>query len=215
MKKKLTKYIKEIEKGLKEFDLSLAIEQIKKAIDSLEDEKEVSLSVNNFTIPDKVKNVQNMYILYSDGACRGNPGPGSYGCLIQNSIGEILFDHADVFELTTNNQMEMSGIINGLKILGKKLNEKGLSISQIQVLVITDSKYVIDGITKWVPGWKANGWKKANKKPPENIELWKTLDLLKEKIGKIEFEWVKGHAGHPQNEYCDSLANKALDNAGY
>ena len=155
-----------------------------------------------------------MITIYTDGACSGNPGIGGWGVVIlENNKDDIFLNGGNNY--TTNNKMELLGVINGLKILGQKLNEQGMSIASIKVLVVTDSKYVIDGITKWVPGWKARGWKKADKKTPENVELWKQLDLLKDRVGELDFEWVKGHSGHPQNEHCDQMANIALDNEGF
>lgn len=215
MKKKLYRYLSELESSLGEPRLEDAFSQIEEAISMLDDEVSTQNSGNQFEIPDKMQNVENGYVLYSDGACRGNPGPGAYGCIVQDSSAHIVFEHAEVFADTTNNRMEMLGVISGLKILGQSLNDQGKSISDINILVVTDSKYVVDGITKWIEGWKRRGWKKADKKPPENVELWKQLDLLKERIGIINFDWVKGHSGHPQNEHCDQLANEALDNDGY
>lgn len=217
MKKKLLKSLNEIEKNLNNDSLSVAFSQIRAEIENLADtsSKSPQLSKEEFIIPSAVKGVENQFIIYSDGACRGNPGPGSYGVIVQDSNEEILFEASEVFEETTNNRMEMLGVINGFKLLGQSINEKGLSITQIKVLVVTDSKYVIDGVTKWMEGWKKAGWKRSNKKPPENVDLWQTMDKYKEKIGSLDFEWVKGHAGHPQNEYCDQLANKALDNEGF
>jgi ribonuclease HI len=215
MKKKLFRYLTEIDKALGDTSPRDAISQIEAAISNLIDKEVISNGNNDFVIPKEMQNVENGYVLYSDGACRGNPGPGSYGCFVQDTNGHIVFEHAEVFEHTTNNRMELLGVINGLKVLGQNLNDKGTSISDIKVLAVTDSKYVVDGITKWVDGWKKRGWKKADKKPPENVELWKQLDLLKEKVGTINFAWVKGHSGHAQNEHCDQLANAALDNDGY
>ena len=215
MKKKLYRYLAEINLALGDTSPKDAISQLEAAISSIEEKVINEMSSNKFEIPKEMQNMDNGFVLYSDGACRGNPGPGSYGCFVQDTLGNIVFEHAEVFEHTTNNRMELLGIISGLKVLGQNLNEKGMSIADINVLAVTDSKYVVDGITKWVDGWKKRGWKKADKKPPENVELWKQLDLLKDKVGIINFAWVKGHSGHPQNEHCDQLANAALDNDGY
>ena len=83
------------------------------------------------------------------------------------------------------------------------------------VFLYSDSKYVVDGIQKWVPGWKRRGWKKADNKAPENLDLWQELDVLVSKFDELQFKWVKGHSGHPQNEFCDQLANKSLDESGF
>jgi len=216
MKKKLLKSLKDIEKHLKAEHLASAFSQIRSEIENLSEIIKVDkIGTDDFQIPENVKGIDHQYIIYSDGACRGNPGPGSYGLIVQDSDENILFESSEVFAETTNNRMEMLGVINGFKLLGQKMNKEGFSITKIKVLVVTDSKYVIDGVTKWMEGWKKAGWKRSNKKPPENVDLWKTMDLYKEKIGHLDFEWVKGHAGHPQNEYCDQLANKALDHEGY
>ncbi len=214
MKKKLYNSLKKIEKTLSNESLSDAFSQIYESIDSLE-EPSVSQS-GDFELPASVKGKTGSYVIFSDGACRGNPGPGAYGCFAQNWLGEIVFEQAEVFKNTTNNRMELLGVIEGLKALGAFLNAKNESIASVDILVVTDSKYVVDGISKWMDGWKSRGWKKADKKVPENVEMWQTLDVLKQKIGdNLVLEWVKGHAGHPQNEHCDQMANLALDNEGF
>ena len=154
-------------------------------------------------------------VLYSDGACRGNPGPGGWGVLAQNSKGDVLFESCGFERDTTNNRMELSGAIESIKKLKTFYDEEnqGDNLEDLRILLFSDSKYVVDGIQKWVPGWKKRGWKKADKKPPENLDLWQNLDELYEKFSDIEFRWVKGHSGHPQNERCDELANLAIDDS--
>lgn len=154
------------------------------------------------------------FAVYSDGACRGNPGPGAWGMVAQDHKGEVLFYDSAVDEETTNNRMELRGAIEGLSSLLEYFEKNNLP-SNTEVRLVSDSKYVLDGITKWVPGWKSRGWKKADKKAPENVELWKELDEVVASFSNIDFEWVRGHQGHPQNEYCDQLANEALDNEGF
>ena len=137
--------------------------------------------------------------MYTDGACRGNPGIGGWGVFILKED-----DHIDLngFDLkTTNNKMELTAVIEGLKSLPLKT----------KVTVITDSKYVKDGISNWILNWKKNGWKTAAKKPVKNKELWEQLDNLVEKHS-VYWEWVKGHSGNPGNERADQLANKEIDN---
>jgi len=151
------------------------------------------------------------FYCFSDGACRGNPGPGSWGALIQDVNGEVIFEGTGVDVPTTNNKMELTGAMETLKYL---LDEYPIA-AQKPVLLVSDSKYVLDGIQKWVPGWKARGWKKADKKTPENLELWVEFDELVCKFFDLRYKWVKGHSGYPQNEKCDLLANEALDNAGF
>ncbi len=216
MKEKLLKNLKKIEKTLSNTDLNDAFSQIKSALDLLPEDEVNNNSLGEFVIPSSISSNPGSYVIYSDGACRGNPGPGAYGCIAQDSEAKVVFEKAAVSEQTTNNRMELLGVIEGITTLGKLLNEKGQSISDVDILVVTDSKYVVDGITKWMDGWKSRGWRKADKKAPENVEMWQKLDLIKQKIGKrLSVDWVKGHAGHPQNEFCDQLANKALDNEGF
>ena len=137
-------------------------------------------------------------IIYTDGACRGNPGPGGWGALIQYEGTE-----KEVYvglEETTNNQMELSAAIQGLKALNESCH----------VDLFTDSKYVMDGITNWIHNWKKNNWKTAAKKEVKNKELWQQLDQLMEHH-EVQLHWVKGHSGDAGNEIADLLANKGID----
>ena len=132
--------------------------------------------------------------IFTDGACSGNPGPGGWGTILRcNGIEKELSGGE---KETTNNRMELLAVINGLEALKRKCKVK----------IYSDSSYVVNGITKgWAEGWRANGWRKADKKPALNPDLWeRLLDLLAHH--EYEFEWVKGHAGHPENERCDKLA---------
>ena len=137
--------------------------------------------------------------IYTDGACRGNPGIGGWGAIIQfqNNSKELFGGRAE----TTNNQMEMQAVIEGLKALKEPC----------RIILYTDSKYVMDGITTRIHGWKKNNWKTASKKPVKNMELWQELDQLVNQH-EITWKWVKGHAGIPGNERADELANKGIDN---
>ncbi|MBC7428698.1 MAG: ribonuclease HI [Bacteriovorax sp.] len=155
------------------------------------------------------------YAIFADGACRGNPGPGAWGVMIQDAKGDVILKASGVDVPTTNNKMELEGVIRGLNGLIEKWIEEGTSDSISPVFVYSDSKYVTEGISSWVTGWKNRGWKKADGKEPENILLWKELDRLKSRFENINFLWVKGHAGHPQNEMCDRMCNLALDEAGF
>ncbi len=137
--------------------------------------------------------------LYTDGACSGNPGPGGWACLLkyQDKTKEISGGASQ----TTNNQMELTAVIEGLSLLKKPC----------EVELFTDSKYVLEGATKWLEGWIQKGWKKADKKPVLNRELWETLiPLLKKHT--LNWHWVKGHAGHPENERVDTMACLQRDN---
>lgn len=169
----------------------------------------------SYSLPVEMSGLTKGYAVFSDGACRGNPGPGSWAVVIQNHLGEFILKSSGVDIPTTNNKMELEGAIRGLRGLVDKFVEDGFSQSNEPVFVYSDSKYVIEGIEKWVPGWKNRGWKKADGKTPENLELWKEFDALKNNFEKISFHWVKGHDGHPQNELCDQMANTALDEAGF
>lgn len=150
------------------------------------------------------------FSVFSDGACRGNPGVGSYGIVAQSPQGDVIFTGSEYFELTTNNRMELLGAIKGLEQLLRHLAELRMP-QNTAVILYTDSRYVVDGLEKWLPNWKARGWKKADNKEPENIDLWKNFDFITAKFKNLKIRWVKGHSGHPQNELCDQLANEELD----
>ena len=138
-------------------------------------------------------------IIYTDGACRGNPGLGGWGVLMQyhNENKELYGGEKS----TTNNKMELSAVIQGLGALKEPC----------QVKLFTDSKYVMDGITSWIENWKKNNWKNASKKDVKNKDLWIELDKLTTKHD-VKWNWVKGHSGHEKNEIADALANKGIDN---
>ncbi|WP_267382486.1 MULTISPECIES: ribonuclease HI [unclassified Sphingomonas] len=132
----------------------------------------------------------------TDGACKGNPGPGGWGALIR--AGETEKELSGGEALTTNNRMELTAAIEALKALKRPC----------AVTLSTDSRYVMDGLTKWIKGWQKNGWKTADRKPVKNAELWQAL-LAAAAPHRIDWQWVKGHAGHPDNERCDKLASDA------
>ena len=137
-------------------------------------------------------------IIYTDGACRGNPGPGGWGAFIRfDSVEKEIFGGQ---ANTTNNQMELSAAIEGLSILTEPCN----------VELFTDSKYVMDGITQWIQNWKKNNWRTAAKKDVKNKELWQKLDQLIAQH-QVQWHWVKGHSGDAGNEAADLLANKGID----
>lgn len=182
-----------------------------------EDKKAVTtdFSIVNFPLPEEMRELSQGFAIFADGACRGNPGPGAWATIIQDAKSEVILKSSGVDVPTTNNKMELEGVIRGLKGLIEKWIEDGISDHESPVFVYSDSKYVVEGIEKWVSGWKLRGWKKADNKEPENLLLWKELDQLKSSFNRISFLWVKGHAGHPQNEMCDRMANLALDEAGF
>ena len=147
---------------------------------------------------------ENEIYIFTDGACRGNPGPGGWGVLIRynNSEHELYGAEAD----TTNNRMELFAAITGLETL---TNLSDL-VSPYTVILTTDSKYLKDGITLWLPNWKLRGWKTAARKPVKNADLWQRLDAVVSNH-KINWEWVKGHSGHRENDIVDELANRGID----
>lgn len=136
--------------------------------------------------------------IFTDGACRGNPGPGGWGVLLRYNGREKELYGAE--PQTTNNRMELMAAIMGLENLSRSCD----------VVLITDSNYVKQGITEWIEHWKRRNWRTAAKKPVLNVELWQRLDRAAQRH-KVEWRWVKGHSGHPENERADRLANKAID----
>jgi len=137
--------------------------------------------------------------IFTDGACSGNPGIGGWGAILR--YGKTEKELSGGLELTTNNQMELTAAIEALKTLKEPC----------EVKLYTDSTYVKKGMSEWIEGWVAKGWKGADKKPIKNLELWQELYEISKKH-KIEWIWVKGHAGHPENERCDELARKFQEN---
>ena len=136
--------------------------------------------------------------IFTDGACRGNPGPGGWAALLRHNEEEKMISGA--VEQSTNNRMELTAAIEGLEQLK----------SSMEVVLTTDSQYVKDGITKWIQGWKKKGWITSQRKPVKNVDLWKRLD---EAVAthRVEWRWVKGHSGHRENEMVDQAANIAID----
>jgi len=136
--------------------------------------------------------------IFTDGACRGNPGPGGWGAILRygDTSRELYGAEAD----TTNNRMELAAAINALAVLKRDCS----------VRLTTDSVYVKDGITRWIHGWKKNGWRTSARQPVKNVDLWQALD---EQVAKhdVQWAWVKGHSGHAENERADQLANIAID----
>ncbi len=139
-----------------------------------------------------------LVMLYTDGACKGNPGPGGWGALLEyRGVEKELWGGEP---RTTNNRMELQAVIEGLKALKKPS----------RVRIVTDSQYVKNGMQQWIHNWKRNGWRTAAKKPVKNAELWQELDRLVN-LHQVEWEWVRGHSGHPENERVDQLANRGIE----
>ncbi|MEJ7934043.1 ribonuclease HI [Sphingobium sp. AN558] len=136
--------------------------------------------------------------IFTDGACKGNPGPGGWGAIIRSGSNEKEISGGEA--QTTNNRMEMMAAVEALNALTRPC----------AVTLFTDSKYVMDGITKWIFGWQKNGWKTADRKPVKNAELWQAL-IAATARHQVSWKWVKGHAGHPENERADQLACAAAE----
>lgn len=141
-------------------------------------------------------------ILFTDGACSGNPGPGGWAFILRHPASGKEIERSGGEARTTNNRMELRAVIEGLTALTRP--------SKVEVW--SDSKYVLNGLREWMDSWKARGWRTADKKPVKNKELWEELDHLKSKHD-MTFHWIEGHAGHPENERCDQLAVAARDAA--
>ncbi|MBC7144474.1 MAG: ribonuclease HI [Thioclava marina] len=140
---------------------------------------------------------------WTDGACSGNPGPGGWGVLMRAMEGDTIVKERELKggeAETTNNRMELLAAINALEAL-----TRGTAIT-----ITTDSAYVKNGVTGWIHGWKRNGWKTSNKKPVKNVDLWQRLDEAQRRH-KVTWEWIKGHAGHPENERADELARAGME----
>ncbi len=138
--------------------------------------------------------------LFTDGACSGNPGPGGWAFILKHPATGKLLKQAGGEPGTTNNKMELLAVIKGLSALSRPSN----------VELFSDSQYVLKGLSEWIDSWKKRGWKTASKEPVKNQDLWQTLDELRAKH-HLKFHWVRGHAGHPENEECDRMAVEAIE----
>lgn len=219
-RKNLLNDIKKIKKSLQKDDISLTIiDELKRRVEELDDSffpeskktKKEDLR-GTFELDFKFKEERIDFALFSDGGCRGNPGPGAHASMGQDKKGEILFEMTGVEMLTTNNQMELMGAITALKSLREYAPKfmRGESF-QGSVWLYTDSKYVVEGVESWMAGWKKKNWKKSDGSPVMNLDYWLEMDSLVNKFESLKFIWVKGHSGHPQNEHCDQMLNQALD----
>ena len=144
----------------------------------------------------------NQVVIHTDGACSGNPGPGGWGVLMHATDGDTVLKARELSggeAATTNNRMELMAAISALEALTRPS----------AITIVTDSAYVKNGVTGWIHGWKRNGWKTAAKKPVKNVELWQRLDAAQQRHS-VTWEWVKGHAGHPENERADELARAGM-----
>ena len=136
-------------------------------------------------------------VITTDGACKGNPGPGGWAAILQWNGTEKTLSGAEMG--TTNNRMEMTAALRALEAMKKPAD----------ITLVTDSRYLLEGMTQWIHGWKRNGWRTADKKPVKNVELWQRLDAARSSH-QVEWHWVKGHSGHPENERADQLARDEI-----
>jgi ribonuclease HI len=197
--------------GDKEVDQSLKL--LEEKVLEIEFNEEI-LPGGDLPLPQEFSHEEADFALFSDGACRGNPGPGAWAAIGQDERGDVLFETQGVEVTTTNNKMELEAAIKALHEIKNYILENGDSIES-KILLFSDSKYVVDGASSWMANWKRRGWKKGDNKEPENLELWKRMDAILVEFPNMKFLWVKGHAGHPQNERCDRLANEILDDSGF
>ncbi len=214
MKKKHIRALAGIESWLRKQHLidEMVLDSIKTIRATLESVPDSEKSQTDaLPAPSEISTEPETIALYSDGGCRGNPGPGSFAYIIQKHDGEIIAEGVEFEGHTTNNKMELSGPLKGLHELKRVLPTIGKDPLLTKIKVITDSKYVVEGMKSWVHGWKARGWKKADNKIPENLELWQELEAVRSSFMQVEWMWVRGHEGHPQNEYCDRKANEIMD----
>jgi ribonuclease HI len=137
--------------------------------------------------------------LFTDGACSGNPGPGGWAFILRHPATGKSIERSGSQPDTTNNRMELTAVIEGLRVL----------LKPSRVDLTSDSQYVLNGLKEWIDGWKRRGWKTADKKPVKNQDLWETLDELRSRH-EIRFHWIRGHSEHPENERCDQLAVAAI-----
>ena len=151
--------------------------------------------------PPLAQSVRPAVEIFTDGACSGNPGPGGWAAVLRYGTSEKELSGSEM--ATTNNRMELLAAIAGLEALKRPC----------RVALYTDSRYMHDGVTRWLPAWKARGWRTADKKPVKNIDLWQRLEQAAAPH-QIEWHWVRGHAGHPENERADALARAAIATAG-
>ncbi len=197
-----------------DIELSRSFDLISSSIKKLKDvepQKDDQIkSIGTLPIPSELKK-HGGFAIFSDGACRGNPGAGSWAALCQTVDGATLYERSGVEFHTTNNKMELEGAIQGLETLHDYFEDNKIKNSDNRVFLFSDSKYVVNGMNSWMAGWKSKGWKKADRKKPENLEYWQRLDEMKSKFSNLTVGWVAGHSGHAQNDRCDELANLALD----
>ncbi len=158
----------------------------------------LSIGSHGSSLVSSVNNSRKQVELFTDGACLGNPGPGGYGAILR--YGRHEKELSGGYQLTTNNRMEMLAAITGLELLREPC----------AVTLYTDSKYLLQGITEWLPGWVRKNWRTADGKPVKNVDLWQRLQQAVAPHA-IDWRWVKGHSGHPENERCDVLARSAAE----
>jgi ribonuclease HI len=216
-KKKYLHWIQKLSEVFSEQKKILSqLAKIKVAIEELdipenESPAEKSIKESDLSLPADFNKEEFQIALFTDGACRGNPGPGSWAAMGQDNQGQIILKATGIQMKTTNNIMELLAVKEGLVAL----LDQDYEAKNTAVKVYSDSRYVVDGMTTWIHSWKNRGWKKADNKGPENLIYWQELDATTSLFQKVNFQWVRGHDGHAQNEFVDQLANQALNEAGF
>ncbi|MBP5296004.1 MAG: ribonuclease HI [Bacteriovoracaceae bacterium] len=206
MKKKLyEQYIQQLRQALPGEKEQNALQVIEDAVQALPED---DVKQPHFTQDHGLADHPQALALYTDGACRHNPGPGAWAMLLMDANNKIVTEASGSEFSTTNNRMELQAVIEGLKAAQQYFTEQKNNTPE--VFLFSDSQIVVNGLQSWLAGWKMRNWRKADGSPVENVTYWQELDLLAGQI-KLHPTWVRGHNGHPQNEYCDQLANRALD----
>jgi len=208
MKKKVClKYIQQLRTQFCGDEEQKALDILTKAAAALPDDERPSLAQGKVEF-DGEKFPQALAV-YTDGACRKNPGPGAWAVVVQDAQSKVVAQSAGSDYQTTNNRMELQAVIEGLKIAINYFQEQAIAAPGT-VFLYSDSQLVVKGITEWMAKWKMKNWCKSGQVPVENVSYWQEIDALKSQV-QLTATWVHGHNGHLQNEFCDRLANEALD----
>jgi ribonuclease HI len=219
--KKMKNWLVQIEKYASERsllteELASTLQKLQTLMENWPTEPQASMGIeekiSQLTPPRELEGTHTGLGLYADGACRGNPGKGSWAYVLQDQTGKVISYKSGRKDDTTNNQMELQAAIESLKAsLDYLMHSKLPAEKWDKIVFVSDSKYVIEGLKSWVPQWESRGWKKADGKAPENLGQWQELHELKKLLSRLQYQWVKGHAQHPQNSLVDWMCNFELD----